>query len=238
MFFNSAFEQNNVYGSSPTSLSNTPFSKNTPLGRVTVHFGTTLSRSPSSPYKIPQLFTNPPSSLQGNNRVAKYASWVPRATSLAFLLFAEKKLGRKETPGLYIHSVDISAITPHSTYSIFSKNWGSSDNGGWLLPWLPSTSCVYFYWSHSVQFSHSVVSNSLRPHGLQHSRIPCPSPTPGAYSKWCYPTILPSVVPFSSCLQSFPVSGSFQMCQFFTSGGQSVRVSASASVLPMNIQDC
>ena len=94
-----------------------------------------------------------------------------------------------------------------------------------------------------VQFSRSVVSNSLRPHGLQHTRIPCPSPTPGAYSNscpsnwWCHPTISSSVIPFSSCLQSFPASGSFLMSQFFTSGGQSIGVSASASVLPMNIQD-
>ena len=93
------------------------------------------------------------------------------------------------------------------------------------------------------QFSSSVVSNSLRPHGLQHSRLPCPSPTPGAYSnscsqsRRCHPTISSSVVPFSSCLQSFPVSGSFQMSQFFISGGQSIRVSAPASALPMNIQD-
>ena len=95
----------------------------------------------------------------------------------------------------------------------------------------------------SVQFSCSTVSNSLWPHGLQHDRIPCPSPTPGVYSnscplsQWCHPTISSSVVPFSSCPQSFPASGSFQMSQFFTSGGQSVGVSASASVLPMNIQD-
>ena len=95
----------------------------------------------------------------------------------------------------------------------------------------------------SVQFSHSVVSDSLRAHGLQPTRPPCPSPTPGIYSNscplswWCHPTISSSVVPFSSCLQSFPASGSFQMSQFFTSDGQSIRVSASTSVLPMNIQD-
>ena len=95
----------------------------------------------------------------------------------------------------------------------------------------------------SVQFSRSVVSDSLRPHGLQHARLPCPSPIPGAYSnscpssQWYYPTISFSVIPFSSCLQSFPLSGSLQMSQFFVSGGQSIGVSASASVLPMNIQD-
>ena len=95
----------------------------------------------------------------------------------------------------------------------------------------------------SVQFSRSVVSNSLWPDGLQHTRLPCPSPTPGAYSnscpssRWCHPTISSSVGPFSSHLQSFPASGSFPMSQFFTSGGQSIRISASASVLPRNIQD-
>ena len=98
------------------------------------------------------------------------------------------------------------------------------------------------YLSPSVQFSHSVMSNSLRPHGLQHARPPCPSPTPGVHpnssplSQWCHPTISSSVIPFSSCLQSFPASGSFQMRQLFASGGQSMGVSASVSVLPRNIQ--
>ena len=95
----------------------------------------------------------------------------------------------------------------------------------------------------SGQFSHSVVSDSLRPHGLQYSRPPCPSPTPGVYlnscplSWWCHSTISSSVIPFSSCLQTVPVSGSFQMSQFFTSGGQNIGVLASASVLTMNTQD-
>ena len=93
----------------------------------------------------------------------------------------------------------------------------------------------------SVQFIYSVMSD-LWPHGLQHARLPSPSPTPGACSNshplcwWCYPIILPSVIPFS-CLQSFQESGSFPRNQFFTSGGQSIGVSASASVLPMNVQD-
>ena len=88
---------------------------------------------------------------------------------------------------------------------------------------------------------HSVVSDSWQPH--EHTRLPGSSPTPGAYSNscllswWCHPTLSFSVVPFYSCLQSFPASGSFQRSQFFTSGGQSIGVSASASVLPMNIQD-
>ena len=87
------------------------------------------------------------------------------------------------------------------------------------------------------------MSNSLRPHELQHPKPPCPSPTPRVYSnscpssRWCHPAISSSVVPFSSCPQSFPASGSFAMCQLFTWGGQSIGVSASASVLPMNTQD-
>ena len=95
----------------------------------------------------------------------------------------------------------------------------------------------------SVQFSCLVVSDSLWPHGLQHARPPCPSPTPRVYSNlcplswWCHPTISPSVLPFSSCPQSFPASGSFQMSQLFTSDGQRIGVSASSSVLPMNVQD-
>ena len=94
----------------------------------------------------------------------------------------------------------------------------------------------------SVQFSHSAMFNSLWSHGLQHARPPCPSPTPGAYSnscplsRWCHPTISSSVIPFS-CPQSFPALESFQMSQFFTSGGQSIGVSSSTSVLPMNTQD-
>ena len=85
--------------------------------------------------------------------------------------------------------------------------------------------------STSVQFSHSVASNSLRFHGLQHARLPCPSPTPRACSNscplslWCHTTISSSVIPFSSCLQSFPASGAFQVCQLFTSGGQSIGAS-------------
>ena len=105
------------------------------------------------------------------------------------------------------------------------------------------SSKLYIEISSSVQFSCSVVSNSLQPHGLQHARPPCPSPTTEAGSNscpsswWCHPTILSSVFPFSSYLQSFPASGSFPMSQFFTSGGQSIEASASASILPMNIQD-
>ena len=106
-----------------------------------------------------------------------------------------------------------------------------------LLPWLRKWFII------SVQFSCSVMSDSLRPHELQHTRPPHLSPTPGVYpnpcpsSWWCHPTISTSVIPFSSCPQSFPASGSFPVSQLFTWGGQSIGVSASASVLPMNIQD-
>ena len=97
----------------------------------------------------------------------------------------------------------------------------------------------------SVHFSHSVVSNSLRPHELQHARLPCPSPTPGTCSysnscpsrRWYHPTVSSSVVLFSSCLQSFPASGSFPVSQFFSTGDQGTGVSVSASVLPMNVQN-
>ena len=101
-------------------------------------------------------------------------------------------------------------------------------------------SCMYVV----SQLSHSVVSNSLWSRGLQHARFPCPSPTPGAClnscpsSQWCHPTISSSVILFSSCLQTFPALGTFPMSQFFASGGQTNRASASASVLPLNIQDC
>ena len=95
----------------------------------------------------------------------------------------------------------------------------------------------------SVQFSHSVMSNSLQPHEPQHARRPCPSPTPRVHpnscplSQWCHPTISSYVIPFSSCPQSFPALGSFQMSQLFASGRQSIGISASTSVLPMNTQD-
>ena len=110
------------------------------------------------------------------------------------------------------------------------------------LPWFISLDRISV--THvSVQFSRSVVSNSLQPHGLQHTRPPCPSPTPGVYSNpcplscWSHPPISSSVVPFSSRLQSFPALGSFSVSQFFPSGGQNIGVSALASVLPMNIQN-
>ena len=109
--------------------------------------------------------------------------------------------------------------------------------------WRKDIRCTDNDWFSSVQFSHSVMSDSLQPHELQHARPPCPSPTPRVHpnpcplSQWCHPTISSSVVPVSSCPQSFPASGSFQMSQLFASGGQSIGVSASKSVLQMNTQD-
>ena len=123
----------------------------------------------------------------------------------------------------------------------------------WPLSWVPDVSSSLFGWDSALvalatedpQFSDSAQScpTLLRAHGLQHSGLPRPSPIPRAYSnscplsRWCQPTISSSVILFSSCLQSFPASGSFQMSQFFTSGGQNIGVSTSASVLPVNIQD-
>ena len=139
-----------------------------------------------------------------------------------------------------------------SEHSVFPKlqNWTSElgDPCGWegraLRP-LPDPPTRFPGMEiSSVQFSCSVVSDCLWLCRLQDARPPCPWPTPGVYpnscplSQWCHPTISSSVVPFSSCPQSFPASGSFPLSQFFASGGQSVGVSASASVLPMNIQDC
>ena len=113
------------------------------------------------------------------------------------------------------------------------------------LKWLSThavNKCLYLVQFSLVQFSRSVVSDSLWPHELQHTRPPCPSPTPGAYpnscplSRWCHPTISSSVR-FSSCPQSFPASGSLLMSQLFTSGGKSIGISASTPDLPMNTQD-
>ena len=111
--------------------------------------------------------------------------------------------------------------------------------------WIKEMYIAYFLYPSicSVQFSCTVMSNSLWAHGLQHARPPCSSPTPRVYSnscpssQWCHSTISPSVIPFSSHLQSFPASESFAVSQFFVSGGQSIGVSASTSVLPMSIQD-
>ena len=123
-----------------------------------------------------------------------------------------------------------------SGWFIHSSEWSFEVTYFMLLSISPFQVC-------SVQSSHSVVSDSWQPHGLQNARPPCPSPTHGVYpnscplSQWCHPTISTSIVPFSSRLQSFPASGSFQMSQFFSAGGQSIGISASTTVLPTNTQD-
>ena len=130
------------------------------------------------------------------------------------------------TPWIAARQASLS-ITTSQGKAPFQSTWKSGKYQKW----------VQF---SSVQFSRSVVSDSLQSHELQHARLPCPSPTPGVHSNscplswWCHPTISSSVLTFSSCLQSFPASGSFRMNQLFTSGGQSIGVSALASVLTMS----
>ena len=146
----------------------------------------------------------------------------------------------------------LSPFSPNSCpWKVGGGQWtGAWGFTGWVLHW-----CEMKMWEEasawrnsmtvisSVQFSCSVVFDSLQPHELKHARPPCPSPTPGVHPNpcplcwWCHPTISSSIIPFPSCPQSLPASGSFQVSQFFVSGEQSTGVSASASVLPMNIQD-
>ena len=142
--------------------------------------------------------------------------------------------------GQSIPSLKISRLKTRSLqYTKYCPNHRASV----LLAFLNECVSVYLNMNvFSVQTSLSVVFDSLWPHGLQHARLPCLSPTPGVYSnscpshRWCHPTISSSVVPFSSHFQSFPASGSFPMSRFFTSGGQIIGVLTSASILPMNIQ--
>ena len=132
------------------------------------------------------------------------------------------------------------STTPLVNIWIFSPRRGAGTNRAGLYT-QGCFLCTQIF--HSVQFSRSVVSDSLWPHEPQHARHPCPSPTPGVHpsqcrlSWWCHPTISSSAIPFSSCPQSFAASGSFPISQPFTSGGQSIGISASTSVLPMNTQD-
>ena len=132
-------------------------------------------------------------------------------------------------------SSHIYSLSFHTGHLIITSNFFP------VCGWFPGP--LFSCFCHSVQFSSPAMSNSLRPHRLQHARPPCPSPTPRVYSNscplswWCHPTISSSVIPFSSCFQSFPTSGSFLVSQFFSLGGQSIGISASASVLPMNIQN-
>ena len=137
--------------------------------------------------------------------------------------------------GIHVPSPSFNSLLPHSSFQPFrllqNPSFGSLSHI--QIP-------IQF---SSVQFTRSVMSDLFWTHESQHNRLPCPSSTPGVHpnscplSRWCHPAISFSVVPFSSCPQSFPASGSFQMSQLFASGGQSIGVSASISVLPMNIQD-
>ena len=159
-------------------------------------------------------------------------SLLPSLLATDFLMCWNKKLGKYSWTGLFPH-----AIYPTSCYT-------SNTISHVFLPLhvLNTTSSLHFYCFHP-QFSHSVMCDCLQPHEQQHAWPPCPSSTCGVYSNscplhwWCHPIISSSVIPFSSCLQSFPASGSFPMSQFFASAGQITGISASASVLPMNIQD-
>ena len=149
--------------------------------------------------------------------------------------------GKKKKNTVSTIQSDLDHLTFKSTHTWLAFN----TFGCWVLNLHPKAGCPCLFIFTSVQFSHSVVSNSLRPHKPQHTRPPCPSPTPGACSnacpssRWCHPTISSSVNPLSSHFQSFPASGSFQMSQFFTSGGQSTGVlaSASASLYILVVQD-
>ena len=162
----------------------------------------------------------------------KWKMILPLLLELYFLQFTVRKwLGEKKQQQKLL--LEISKEPEERTWS-FSSNDGHR------------ASLCHLLRAHvisSVQFSHSVMSSSLQPHEPQHTRPPCPSRTSGVYpdscplNQWCHPTISPSVIPFSSCPQSFPASGSFQMSQLFAWGGQSIGVSASTSVLPMNTQD-
>ena len=152
-------------------------------------------------------------SLQGSRVYPKYMMKVN------FLLLSKKLLGL------------INSFRRNCLPTLSSKKSKLISSGN-------SSQRTRYYRVQSVQFSCSVMSNSLRPHGLQHSRPPCPSPTPGVYSNSSIESVMPSNhLILCHPLQSFPASGSFQMSQFFASGGQSIGVSASTSVLPMNTQD-
>ena len=151
---------------------------------------------------------------------------------------SSSKNGRRENSNLF-YEANITLILNPDKDIIWKKNWPI------FLMNIGAKRLKNYYQteSSSVQFSRSVVSDPLWSHGQHHARPHCPTPSPAVYSNscplswWCHPNISSSVIPFSSHLYSFPASGSFQMSQFFTSGGQSIGVSTSTSVFPMNIQD-
>ena len=173
--------------------------------------------------------------------IFSFKVWISKRLTWSQFLFALLALSCKSNAGLLC--------------LFLIRGWRANVSSILMLPahcLLPHPQATFFLMEifllwvrcfNSIQFRCLVLSDSLRPHGLQHTRPPCPSPTPRVYSNscplscWCHPTISSSVVSFSTCLQSYPASGFFQMSQFFASGGQSIGVSASVSVLPMNIQN-
>ena len=172
-----------------------------------------ITYSNFSPYRCCQ---RDPERLNNSPKATQLPSWAMTSSLILFLL---------------LHTIQtLVPLCYQEQYSLLRIKWHS---------WSSRTEGITG--KQVSQFSCSVVSDSLQPHELQHTRPPCPSPTPRVYSNscplshWCHPTISSSVIPFSSCPQSFPASGSFQMSQLFPSGSQSIGVSASTSVLPMNI---
>ena len=205
-------------------------------------------------WRIP--WTEDPGELQsmGSQRVTFWVSWSFQII-LSPILIQRNKGGSCEVNSsswqrmktTYTSRMRFNVTSSRKCLHLFSPLLWNPVMLSTVIPWYPQgigsrTTSHTQICRYSVQFSHSVVSDSLRPHELQHASPPYPSATAGVYpnpcplSRWCHPTISCSVIPFS-CRQSFPASGSFPMSQFFTSGSQSIGVSASTSVLPMNIQD-
>ena len=198
--------------------------------RVCVHPGSDASRGRSG---------CPPVGLEGSSDCEGLPWWAwerdfPRSPSLCLFFFS---------PHIFPLFPSFMDITVWGAGWKASGSWLSSQDSPESGFTFPPTVPFHMTSRGLVQFRCSVVSDSLRPHELQHARPPCPSPTPGVHpnscplSWWCHPTISFFVVLFSSCPQSFPASGSLQMSQLFASGGQSIGVSASTSVLPVNTQD-
>ena len=205
--------------------------------------------------------------IQGSNPDLPYCRWIlyhlshqgsPRILESVAYLFSRGTPHDKNWTGISYIAGRFFTNWATMEANIEAKEPPNSQNALWeeeknqrthtyqFKKWLPNYSiqieCIGIETFSSAQFSHSVLSNSLQPHGLHHARLPCPSPTPractnsGSLSRWCHPTISSSVIPFSSHLQSFAASGSFLVSQFFASGGQNIGISASASVLPVNVQ--
>ena len=211
------------WGSSPPKqllLGPSPKKK---MNTFTVHYGFISQINPLLSPTHPPVMRQTGQELKSKTKIIRRRPWIPQAKS---------QLHRNKRGWASIHGQ-------------LKVGSGSMCKGSLVL-WLISLHEEMLGFPRAewtVQFSHSVVSDSLRLHGLQHARPACPSPTPGAcsnscpLSQWCHPNISSSVGPFSFCLQSFPASESFPMNQFLASGGQSTGVSASTSILPVNIQD-